>query len=143
MGFLVRPLSEVRVVCGLLALLGRLKFLAYCVRFGHGRKASGVGVLEVGGITIGDDVSVRARPLGANYARSLRAYYPESKIEIGDRALLNGALIHCNCHLRLGRDVWLRPGVIVCDNDSNPAVLSIDRRDGRPPEAPVVIEDGA
>jgi acetyltransferase-like isoleucine patch superfamily enzyme len=32
--------------------------------------------------------------------------------------------------------------VIICDNDSHPPVLSLDRRDGRPPEAPVVIEDG-
>ena len=74
MRVLVRPLGEVRAIRGLLARLGRLKFLAYGVRFGRGLKANGVGILNVGGISIGNDVLMRARPQGTNYACSLRDF---------------------------------------------------------------------
>lgn len=136
-----QPFPETRLVRGLLQVVGRVKFSAYGVRVGRALRASSVGILNKGGITVGDNVSMRGRPQGTNYACSLRTYYSEARIEIGDRARLNGAVIHCNCHVRLGSDVWLGPGVIVCDNDSHPPVLSMHLRDGRPPEGPIVIED--
>jgi maltose O-acetyltransferase len=142
MRIVIRPLSEMRLIRGLRQVLGRLKLSCYGVRVGRGLRASGVSILNHGDITVGDDVSMKARPQGTNYSCSLRTYYAESLIEIGHRARLNGTVIHCNCHVRLGCDVWLGPGVIVCDNDSHPPVLSLQLRDGRPPEAPVVIEDG-
>jgi maltose O-acetyltransferase len=137
----IRPFSEVRLVRGLLHVHARIKLSVYGVRVGRALRASGVSILNNGSITVGDNVSMKARPQGTNYACSLRTYYAEARIEIGDRARLNGTIIHCNCHVRLGSDVWLGPGVIVCDNDSHPPVLPLHLRDGRPPEAPVVIED--
>ena len=79
------------------------------------------------------------QPQGNVYRSSLRTYFPEAQIEIGSGCVIQGAIIHCNCAVRVGAHSRLAPGVVLCDNDSHAPVIAAAARDARPPQAPIVL----
>jgi len=130
-----RPVKAWRYIASM------IKFRLYGVTYGSRLRASRIILLNRGRISLGDNVTLGSYPDGTAYTCSLRTYYPEARIEIGDHCLLNGAVLHANCHITMGNRVLLGPGVILVDNDSHPPVSSDERYGGRPPEAPIHLKD--
>jgi len=62
--------------------------------------------------------------------------FPGAKIEIGRDALLNGAMLHSKCEIRIGDDARLAFGVRVIDSDMHPLDCETPER-----SAPVHIGD--
>jgi len=98
-----------------------------------------VNILNVGSIRLGDGVTLSFQPQGNVYRSSLRTYFPDARIEIGDACVIQGAIIHCNCAVKIGARTRLAPGVILCDNDSHAPVIAAAARDARPPQAPITL----
>lgn len=76
-------------------------------------------------IVLGDDVWLRTE----HEANRLTAF-PGARIEIGDRALLNGAMLHAKRHIRIGADSMLGFGSRVFDADLHPLDLETPERIG-------------
>jgi len=133
----IRPLAEKWLYKSFAFSVSQIKFRLYGVSFGRRLRAIRVDILNIGQITLGDDVHIASQTMGNPYRSSLRTYYPESRIEIGDHCIINGAVIHCNCAVTIGAHTRLAPGVILCDNDSHVPARSIESREVRPPEAPI------
>jgi len=132
-----KAFHETKVFRGVATLLTRMKLRCYGVSFGARVRGNRVQIHNEGSISLGSNVSLRSYPGGTSYACGLRTYYPEARIEVGSHVNMNGALIHCNQSVVVGSHCMLGPGVILCDNDSHPAVLSVEGRKKRPPEAPI------
>jgi acetyltransferase-like isoleucine patch superfamily enzyme len=132
-----RPLAESWFYKALACSISQIKFRLYGVSFGRRLRAVDVEILNIGRIVLGHNVHITSRALGNPYRSSLRTYYPESRIEIGDHCIINGAVIHSNCAVTIGAHSRLAPGVTLCDNDSHVPARSIESRELRPPEAPI------
>lgn len=133
----VRPFAESRLYKAFAFSVGQIKFRLYGVSCGKRLRAAKVDILNIGQITLGDDVHITSQAMGNPYRSSLRTYHPESRIDIGDHCIINGAVIHCNCAVTIGAHSRLAPGVTLCDNDSHVPARSIESREERPPEAPI------
>ncbi len=93
-----------------------------------------------GKIILGDHVFLNSNPGGELFRTGLMAYFPTSRIEIGDDCSLNGTLIHARNHVLIGKKCLFGPGTIILDNDShNTSVDPEIRRSGPVNESPVVI----
>lgn len=139
MKILIRPFVETFVCRAVRYLMSYVKFTLYGVEFGRRLRAERVNILNVGSIQLGHRVTLSFQPQGNVYRSSLRTYFPEARIEIGDACVIQGAIIHCNCAVKIGAHTRLAPGVILCDNDSHAPVAAIAARDARPPQAPIVL----
>jgi acetyltransferase-like isoleucine patch superfamily enzyme len=142
MKFVTEPFSQGRIARAANYLLGYAQFRLYGVVHAGKLRANRVILLNRGTIVLGYGVSLGSYPDGTAYTCSLRTYFPESRIEIGDRCLLNGAVLHSNRLIKLGAGVLMGPGSILVDNDSHPPVQSHQERySQRPPEAPIHLHD--
>ena len=133
----VRPLAETWFYKAFACSVSQVKFRLYGVSFGKRLRAVNVDILNIGRIVLGNNIYINSQVLGNPYRSSLRTYYPESIIEIGDHCIINGAVIHSNCAVLIGAHSRLAPGVTLCDNDSHVPARSIESRELRPPEAPI------
>gem|GEM_PF-958901 len=139
---LTEPPAHWRIVRMANYLLGYAQFRLYGVSHGGRLRANRVILLNRGSISLGRGVSLGSYPDGTAYTCSLRTYYPDARIEIGDGCLINGAVLHSNCLIRLGNGVLMGPGSILVDNDSHPPVRSHEERyRQRPPQAPIHLGD--
>ena len=80
--------------------------------------------VQAGGrVELGRDVWLRTEH-GSNRLTA----FPEARIEIGDRALLNGAMLHAKRRIRLGADSMIGFGSRVFDADLHPLDLETPER---------------
>jgi acetyltransferase-like isoleucine patch superfamily enzyme len=139
-GLLTEPLSDLRCLKLAGYALNRLQFALYGVRHGHGLRARGVQILNRGTITLGNNVSMASRQQGTPYITSLRTYFPESRIQLGNGIFLSGTVIHANQLVTMGDHAGTGPGVVIMDNDSHAPILTRGGpRHERPPQEPVHI----
>jgi acetyltransferase-like isoleucine patch superfamily enzyme len=139
MRLLTRPLTETLPWRAFHYLLSYVQFALYGVSHGSHLRAERVNILNVGSIRLGNRVTLTCQPQGNVYRSSLRTYYKEAVIDIGDGCTIQGSIIHCNCAVTIGANTQFAPGVILCDNDSHAPVLSGEARNERPPEAPIKL----
>jgi acetyltransferase-like isoleucine patch superfamily enzyme len=105
----------------------------------YGKKLRGNGCLitNKGTIELGINVCLNS---GLPFRTGLFAYFPSSKIKIGNYCLLNGTEIHSRKEVMIGDNCMFAPGVVILDNDShNTSVNPNTRRNGEPKESPVAI----
>jgi acetyltransferase-like isoleucine patch superfamily enzyme len=122
-------------------LLTYVKLLLYGVRFGRHLHLRGVTLLNCGRIEIGDHCRLVSHPNGSPEVTNLRTYFPTAIIRIGSHVGLSGTTLHCNVSITVGNYCRCGPGVILCDNDSHRVARSVEDRDQRPAEAPIVLGD--
>jgi acetyltransferase-like isoleucine patch superfamily enzyme len=139
MKLLIKPFAETLPYRAFHYLLSYCKFAVYGVKHGKKLRAQKVNLLNVGQIRLGDRVTLTCEPQGNVYRSSLRTYYPESVIQIGNDCVIQGTIIHCNCAVTIGDNTQLAPGVVLCDNDSHAPVLSSEARKERPPQGPITL----
>jgi len=72
-----------------------------------------------GALSIGDDVWLRTE-----HAENRLTVFPGARIRIGDRALLNGTMLHAKSAIEIGEDSMLGFGSRVFDSDLHPLDVS-------------------
>lgn len=98
-------------------------------------------------IIIGDHFSANSRfssnSIGCFQPVMLNAYYPDSKIIIGNNVGISGCTIKAMELVKIGNNVLIGSGVLISDNDSHP-LRPEDRNDKSKINCqPVYINDGA
>jgi maltose O-acetyltransferase len=93
-------------------------------RFATERQAGNHLWVQAGGVLeLGEDVWLRTE-----HENNRITVFPGAKIEIGDRALLNGTMLHAKRHLSIGADSMLGFGSRVFDADLHPLDLDTPER---------------
>lgn len=95
-------------------------------------------------IKVGERVTLRSRPRGYHcgmpFACTLLADTPGSLIRIGDDSRINGAYIHAQSTVTIGKKCLVAAGVNIMDSNGHP-VHSPDRTARRDTPRPVAIGD--
>ncbi len=76
-------------------------------------------LVNKGEIVLGEHVFLNSNPGGELFRTGLMAYFPTSRIMIGDDCSLNGTLIHSRKEVIIGKKCLFGPGTIILDNDSH------------------------
>lgn len=124
------------------ALALGLKLRLHGVQVGRRVHGNTCNILNNGSIELGNSVSVNSFPDGEPYKVCLYAYFPTSRITVGNSCNLNGTVIYCRKSVTIGDYCMFGPGVVILDNNShNTSIDALERRTGEIKEAPVVLED--
>lgn len=94
-----------------------------------------------GTIILGEKVFLNSKPNGSSFVTSINTYFIDSKVEIGNNCRLNGTIIHCNLHIKIGNNCLFGPGTVIVDNDSHRISIDYDERIKPPVMMPIVIND--
>ena len=74
-------------------------------------------------MTLGDEVWLRTE-----HGENRLTAFPGARIEVGDRALLNGTMLHAKASIRIGSDSMLGFGSRIFDADLHPLDLETPER---------------
>lgn len=96
-------------------------------------------ILNKGEIRLGTRVGLQSFPNGSVHRTALCTYFPESRIEIGNRCNLNGTIIHSNELVKIGDLFMSGPGTVICDNDSHRVTADPVERRTRAVSKPIII----
>jgi maltose O-acetyltransferase len=76
-----------------------------------------------GALVLGREVWLRTE-----HGENRLTVFPEARLELGDRVLLNGAMLHAKQHIRVGNDSMIGFGSRVFDSDLHPLDLETPER---------------
>ena len=117
-----------------------IKLKLYNVKYGKNIRGNRIYIKNEGSIALGDNVSLNSYPGGELYKTGLQTYCKKAKIFIGSNCNLNGTMIHCREHVKIGDYCMFGPGTVLCDNDSHRNSIDIAARRKAPESDPIVIQ---
>jgi acetyltransferase-like isoleucine patch superfamily enzyme len=118
-----------------------LKLSIYGVKFHWRVLGNSFYIYNKGRIILGERVSLYSFPNGTVYRTSLSTYFHEAIIEIGNNCNLNGTVIHCNQHVKIGNNCMFGPGTVICDNDSHRISVDPGERRKNSVSIPIILKD--